>query len=75
MCGKCRGEFELIVNYKSGAASATPGRRMEPLTPKAPNAFALFVKDNYKLYRTPGSKHADVMKTLSSKFSAAKIKD
>jgi len=42
-------------------------------TPKAPNAFATFVKENYKNYRTPGSSHKDAMSMLSKKFAEAKI--
>jgi len=74
VCGHCYGRFQLVVNGKtvntkvtdSAAASATA-------KPKAPNAFALFVKDNYKVYKQPGVSHGDVMKMLSSKFSATKI--
>ena len=42
-------------------------------TPRAPNAFAVFVKENYGYHRTPGRSHAEVMKELGAKFSAAKI--
>jgi hypothetical protein len=73
VCGKCRGKFELLVNHKSSTTSQTPGRRVVPKTPKAPNAFAVFVRENYKTFRTPGTKHADAMKGLSAKFAASKI--
>ena len=42
-------------------------------TPKAPNAFALFVKDNYKTFRTPGTTHKNTMEVLSLQFSQTKI--
>ena len=42
-------------------------------TPKTPNAFARFVKDNYKHYRTPGSTHKDAMAVLSQQFASTKI--
>jgi hypothetical protein len=42
-------------------------------TPKAPNAFALYVKENYKHCRTPGSSHKEAMALLSQKFAASKI--
>ena len=42
-------------------------------TPRAPNAFAVFVKENYGYHRTPGRSHADTMKELGAKFSATKI--
>ena len=71
--GKCRGNFVLYVNKMGGATSATPGRRLEQATPKNPNKFALFVKENYKTVRTPGVKHEEAMKLLSQKFSTAKL--
>jgi hypothetical protein len=40
---------------------------------KAPNAFALFVKENYKHCRTPGSSHKDAMALLSKQFAASKL--
>ena len=42
-------------------------------TPKPPNAYANFVKDHYKDFRTPGSSHKDVMQALSLQFSQTKI--
>ena len=32
VCAKCRGRFELLVNHKSSAASATPGRRLDQVS-------------------------------------------
>ena len=42
-------------------------------TPKTPNPFAMFVKENYKTLKKPGVSHGDVMKILSSKFAETKI--
>ena len=47
--------------------------RSQQRTPRAPNAFAVYVKENYGAHRTPGKPHAEVMKELGAKFSAAKI--
>ena len=44
-------------------------------TPKAPNAFALFVKRNYKTFRTPGTTHKSTMEVLSLQFSQTRISD
>jgi len=74
-CGKCGGRFELYVNHKSSASSATPGRRLEQRTPRAPNPFAAYVKEHYAYSRTPGKLHADVMKELAAEFKATKIKN
>ena len=82
-CGLCRGKFELIVNGKvvesssqqqltvdSGSDHCTTPNLKSNVTP---NKFAMFVKDNYKNCRTPGTTHADVMKTLSSQFAQTKL--
>ncbi|TRY67449.1 hypothetical protein TCAL_03735 [Tigriopus californicus] len=73
VCGLCRGRFELLVNRKAGANTETPGRRVEPTTPRTPNKFALFVKENYKHVRLPGVDHRDAMMMLSSQFALSKI--
>ncbi|XP_052797192.1 germ cell nuclear acidic protein-like isoform X2 [Mya arenaria] len=73
MCGKCKGQFELLVNLKP----TTPGSAQTavPTTPRTPNRFALFVKDNYKVVkqRNQDLKHGDVMKELSKMFAESKI--
>eukprot|EP00095_Tigriopus_kingsejongensis_P002102 snap_masked-scaffold244_size240795-processed-gene-1.17 protein:Tk02102 transcript:snap_masked-scaffold244_size240795-processed-gene-1.17-mRNA-1 annotation:"conserved hypothetical protein" len=74
VCGKCRGHFELLLNLKGGANSETPGRRVQPATPRAPNPFALFVKDHYKNVRTPGVAHKEAMHMLSDQFARTKIR-
>ena len=40
---------------------------------RQPNAFAAFVKDNYKFHRTPGVSHTDAMKELSKEIAKNKI--
>ena len=63
--------FELVVNGKQVSAKAQGAANSA--TPKAPNPFAVFVKENYKNHKAPGVKHGDVMKILSAKFSETKI--
>merc|ERR1712107_867278 len=71
VCGHCHGRFELVVNGKQVSAKAQG--TATSATPKAPNPFAVFVKENYKNHKAPGVKHGDVMKILSAKFSETKI--
>jgi len=78
VCGHCYGKFQLVVNGKTVQTKQSDtgpggGNSAGAAKPKAPNAFALFVKENYKVYKLPGVKHGDVMKTLSAKFSETKI--
>ena len=69
-----------MVNTGTGGG-ATPGARggagagadTPKSKPKSPTAFAKFVKENYKVYRQPGTSHGDVMKIISAKFKEAKI--
>ena len=80
-CGRCKGQLELFVASKVGGKykkTDDVGKQiLEPdnllRTPKAPNVFALFVKDNYKLFRTPGTTHKSAMEALSLQFSQTKI--
>ena len=73
ICGHCKGTFELIKN----AAPMTPKSASSSIgsTPRTPNRFALFVKDNYNAVKQKNKdlKHGDVMKELSRKFAASKI--
>ena len=48
--------------------------RPAPGPPKTPNAFALFVKENYKVHKKPGVQHKDVMTLLSQEFAKVKLK-
>jgi len=68
---------EKTVNYK-GKVNGNDGGPGDvgasaAKTPKAPNPFALYVKENYKNYKMPGVSHGDVMKMLGDKFKEAKI--
>ena len=81
-CGRCKGHLELFVASKVGgkykkseAYDGNPKWESKNLlqTPKAPNAFAMFVKDNYKVFRTPGTTHKNAMDALSLQFSQTKI--
>ena len=75
-CGYCRGKFELITNnnhtekLKVGIHEGTRGNYE---TPKKLNPFSAYVKENYKVTRTPGTTHADTMKQLSENFAKTKI--
>ena len=66
VCGICHGKFEVHINTPNGL---TPQKAR---TPRPPNKFALFVKENYNVIkqRTGIKQHADVMKALSAEFSA-----
>ena len=80
-CGRCRGQLELLVaskiggKYKKSDAHNSNHKDSNNLlrTPKAPNAFAMFVKENYKTFRTPGTTHKNAMEALSLQFSQTKI--
>uniref|UniRef100_A0A0A1X4E5 Acidic repeat-containing protein n=1 Tax=Zeugodacus cucurbitae TaxID=28588 RepID=A0A0A1X4E5_ZEUCU len=66
-CSFCHGAIEIFLNKKDkgGNILSTPVRE--------PTGFAKFVKDNYKRYKRPDLKHADVMKVLSTEFAALKL--
>jgi len=72
VCGHCHGRFKLVVNA-TNVSSAKPNSNKAPATPKAPNAFALFVKENYKTHKKPGVAHKDVMVALSTEFAKFKL--
>ncbi|XP_076269990.1 uncharacterized protein LOC143202392 [Rhynchophorus ferrugineus] len=69
-CGYCYGKFEVFLNKisKGGDTKSVPATPKKELT-----GFALFVKQNYALYKEPTKKHADVMKILGQKFSEIKM--
>lgn len=70
-CGYCYGQFEVFLTGKDQEQKGILK------TPKAPNAFALFVKENYGLIKQENVvlKHADIMKKLSENFAAMKVKN
>jgi len=72
VCGHCHGRFKLVVNA-TNVASTKANSNKAPATPKAPNAFALFVKENYKTHKKPGVAHKDVMVALSTEFAKFKL--
>ena len=66
MCGKCRGRFELLATAGSRPGSVAA-------TPRTPNPFAMFVKENYSSVRRPGVAHKEAMEALSKEFAKAKL--
>jgi hypothetical protein len=60
-----------VASKQNGKFEVKPEVSKTPA--KTPNAFALFVKENYKDCRTPGSSHKDAMALLSQKFAVSKI--
>jgi len=71
VCGHCHGRFQLVVNYKGTKENEAGDSAAK--TPKPPNPFALFVKENYKTYKKPGVSHGDVMKVLGETFKEVNI--
>ena len=71
VCGFCNGEFELLVNKVDGKGSVS----RTPHTPRTPNRFAMFVKDNYDSVKksAQGLKHKDIMAQLSKDFAKTKL--
>ncbi len=69
-CG-CGGSFQLLVNKvnKKGETVRTPH------SPRPPNKFALFVKENYGSVKksAKGLKHKDIMAQLSKDFAQTKL--
>lgn len=64
VCGVCRGRFELIINTANGGTASAPTKK--------PNAFALYVKEHYKVERKDKT-HKEAMRALGVKFKEAKI--
>lgn len=68
-CSYCHGGVEILLNKKDKQGNVVP-------TPvKSPKGFSKFVKLQYKQYKTNDLKHADVMKLLSSAYSALDINE
>ncbi len=61
--------FDILIKGFEIDFRPTPG------PPKTPNAFALFVKENYKVHKKPGVNHKDVMSILSQEFAKVKLKN
>jgi len=76
MCSKLGGNDGKLVLHVQDKKSGkyVPHTSVGLETPvRKPNAFANFVKDNYKYHRTPGTSHTDAMKELSKEFAKNKI--
>ena len=61
-CAYCKGQLILLPTINKDGT---------PATPRTPNKFALFVKENYastKKFNTQ-MKHADIMRLLSKDFA------
>nr|SVE75050.1 EOG090X0464 [Daphnia dolichocephala] len=76
VCPICRGQLQLSKEPTSSGTSKEEGTKAKSKTPRTPNAFALFVKDNYGIIKSSRSDlpHAAVMKLLSAKFAESKLK-
>ncbi|XP_034249369.1 acidic repeat-containing protein-like isoform X2 [Thrips palmi] len=72
-CGYCYGRFEVLLSSQVQGQN-NPEKVMK--TPRAPNAFALFVKENYGTIKQGNAhlKHGDIMKKLSENFACMKVK-
>lgn len=66
VCGFCHGEFVLLNNQKMSRGSAST-----PATPRTPNKFAMYVKENYSTVKEKEKdlKHGDIMKLLGKQFA------
>lgn len=73
-CGYCYGRFEVFLSSQVQEGQTNQGKVLK--TPRAPNAFALFVKENYGIVKQGNAqlKHGDIMKKLSENFSCLKVK-
>ncbi|CAG9826212.1 unnamed protein product [Diabrotica balteata] len=69
-CGYCYGKFEILIN-KTNKKGETKSVAATPK--KEATGFALFVKENYGIYKTTDRKHGDVMKILGQKFQMMKV--
>nr|CAG4644698.1 EOG090X0464 [Leptodora kindtii] len=70
-CPRCRGRLQLSKDRTISKENCEPA----PLkTPRAPNAFAMFVQEHYAKTKasTPDLQHAAIMKVLSLKFAETK---
>nr|SVE73482.1 EOG090X0464 [Daphnia atkinsoni] len=76
VCPMCRGRLQLGQEPATSGAVKEEGAMAKPKTPRTPNAFALFVKDNYGAIKSSRAdlQHAAVMKLLSAKFAESKLK-
>jgi len=73
VCGHCHGKFKLVVNATSTNNKENNANGVTGSAPKTPNAFALFVKENYKHHKKEGVTHKNVMEVLSLEFKKFKL--
>uniref|UniRef100_A0A1B0CII1 SprT-like domain-containing protein n=2 Tax=Lutzomyia longipalpis TaxID=7200 RepID=A0A1B0CII1_LUTLO len=68
-CKYCKGAIQVFLNKKTkdGQVVQTPVRE--------PNGFAKFVKEKYKIFKTPQTTHAETMKILSQEFTKINLKN
>nr|SVE85421.1 EOG090X0464 [Daphnia pulicaria] len=75
VCPVCRGQLQLS---KEPSSRVNENAEVKPKdqTPRTPNAFALFVKENYAAVKSSRTDlpHAAVMKLLSAKYAESKLK-
>ncbi|XP_062566615.1 germ cell nuclear acidic protein-like [Saccostrea cucullata] len=66
VCGFCHGQFILINNRQMSQGSGST-----PATPRTPNKFAMYVKENYGTMkeREKDLKHGEIMKLLGKAFT------
>ncbi|XP_061185055.1 uncharacterized protein LOC133193096 [Saccostrea echinata] len=66
VCGFCHGQFVLINNRQTSQGSGST-----PATPRTPNKFAMYVKENYGTMkeREKDLKHGEIMKLLGKAFT------
>lgn len=73
---KIKNEWRLFLFYSEPHSSVGANVESTPKvsTPRTPNAFALFVKENYATIKSSRTDlpHAAVMKLLSAKFAEHK---
>ena len=64
-CGRCKGRLELVGRFN---------RDGTPYKPRAPSAFAMFVKEHFGPLKAtmPGASHKELMAELGERFRAQK---
>lgn len=68
-CSYCHGSISIYLNkkQKDGSVLPTPVRQA--------SGFAKFVKEQYKVFKKPGIKHADVMRLISAEFATLSVEE
>lgn len=72
-CGYCRGRFEVFLTSQLSNTN-TKCNTESTKKQRAPNAFAVFVKENYATVKQENKvAHGEIMKLLSQKFAQIKV--